>query len=611
MKESNLDNQTELIAELIPACLPERYKIKKQIGEGGMGSVFLAEDLELQRQVAIKILKIEGMQTAESLERFEREAKSLAALSHPHIVKLFSSGIDQNGSPYFVMELLEGISLDQELKKNGKLKPATFYLIFSQILSGLAFMHHNNFIHRDLKPSNIMLCHRDDGQLNAKIIDFGIVRELNKDGQGHTITRSQAILGSPSYLSSEQCRSERGSKMSDIYSLGVIMYECLSGKLPFTGESPLELMYKHMNEAPPKLEAISKTREGKELASIVMQCLEKEPAKRPQSADELLEALNHTAIRLEKQASFEARKPSNTRTILFASTAITAVLVLLNCAWTFLHFKNGPFSSPEQEQISLDKDVKRNKEAIARAEKRLKAAPAGVEHFEAAVDLIAKLQRLGRTLERSNRKSDLEEISSVCQQELAVCKLQDSATFKAKQAAVYDLLADAELKMGNIESSERYFAQCQSIIERIWGIGSREWQDFAIDRCRLRIKQRQFADADLDLSLISEIWLKRGQNPVSFMNASQQLDTEGFLLRDLLSKLHKSLVLAQAKNPEEAADLLSLSNHLARLLGHVNLDELRDLQLRFSKTLLPAIPKTSTELNYQTVELLKKYGLYP
>ncbi len=236
------------------AGCPDRYEIKSVIGHGGMGIVFQAVDRELGRDVAIKVLLFDGSRDEESQERFLREAKVLAVLNHPNIVRIFSSGLNDKGNPYHVMEFLKGRSLSADLAEK-KMNATQFFSIFTQLMDGMEEAHRNGIVHRDLKPSNIMHCQDADGRDLYKIIDFGIAR-IQEAGAaavtgGHTLTRTDAILGSPLYMSPQQCRGERGDERSDIYSIGCIMYECIAGEPPFKGESAFETMYMHMSSTPP------------------------------------------------------------------------------------------------------------------------------------------------------------------------------------------------------------------------------------------------------------------------------------------------------------------------------------------------------------------------
>lgn len=265
--------------------LPGRFSEVTVIGQGGMGVVLHAKDMILQREVAVKLLNFEGARSEELHERFLREAKALASLEHVNVVKILASGITDDGNPYHVLEYLEGEPLSAVLSRLSTLPVARFFNIIEQVCQGLIHAHGKNIVHRDIKPSNIFLTKDPDGRELVKVIDFGIARLLMPD-QGTdslSLTRSNLLLGSPAYMSPEQCNGSKVDHRSDIYSLGCLMYECLTGEHVFTASSGMEFMYKHMHEAPPKLEGKTQTESQLKLAQLLDLCLRKAPEERPES----------------------------------------------------------------------------------------------------------------------------------------------------------------------------------------------------------------------------------------------------------------------------------------------------------------------------------------
>ena len=352
------------------AACPERYEIKALIGQGGMGMVFRALDTQLNRDVAIKVLLFENARGKTSQERFLREAKALAVLDHPNIVRIFSSGLNDEGNPYNVMEFLEGESLSQVLSR-GPLNAASFFELFSQVLSGIEHAHQQQIVHRDLKPSNIMHCKTLDGSAVYKIIDFGIARiDLGQEKEGKTLTGTGKILGSPIYISPEQCRGERGDNQSDIYSLGCIMYECISGKPPFQGETSIETMYKHMTETPVSLEVQTKSLRSKQLAHLIAGCLEKKPEDRPrlsEIASEFQQILSATDInRIDLFRNQDKSIKDNNR---FRITGgLVAILTVAIATGSALHFYR---RSAKPEAIKIDSPQDRITHDIASQEMRI------------------------------------------------------------------------------------------------------------------------------------------------------------------------------------------------------------------------------------------------
>ncbi|MBX9567960.1 MAG: serine/threonine protein kinase [Candidatus Obscuribacterales bacterium] len=285
--------------------LPPQYDIEAQLGSGAAGIVLRAKEKMTERAVAIKVLSDGKSSTSE--ERFHREAKLLARLEHGHIVRIFHSGISNDGSYYHVMELLEGESLSQKLKENPTISREIFFDLFEQMFSALEYAHSFGIVHRDIKPSNIMLSNEtlEEAKCNAKLVDFGIGKEFHDEGseESRGLTGTGMLLGTPLYMSPEQCRGAKASTQSDIYSLGCVMYECLTGKPPFKGANAMETMRCHLHDpVPPIVLAESE----QELANLILRCLDKDPARRPTAANALNE-LERIETALNGQLSKRSR----------------------------------------------------------------------------------------------------------------------------------------------------------------------------------------------------------------------------------------------------------------------------------------------------------------
>ena len=222
----------------------DRYEIIRSIGEGGMANVYLGYDTILDRNVAIKVLRGDLSNDEKFVRRFQREALSASSLAHPNIVEVYDVGED-NGLYYIVMEYIEGKTLKQLLKKRGTLTLSEAIDIMLQLTDGMAHAHDSYIIHRDLKPQNIMI--KDDGQI--KITDFGIAMALNST----QLTQTNSVMGSVHYLPPEQASGKGCTIKSDIYSMGIIFYELLSGSLPFKGDNAVEIALKHMRDPLPSL----------------------------------------------------------------------------------------------------------------------------------------------------------------------------------------------------------------------------------------------------------------------------------------------------------------------------------------------------------------------
>ena len=268
----------------------DRYEIIKSIGEGGMANVYLAYDTILDRNVAIKVLRGDLANDEKFVRRFQREALSASSLSHPNIVAMYDVGED-DGLYYIVMEYVEGKTLKQLLKKRGSLTLSEAIDIMLQLTDGMAHAHDSYIVHRDLKPQNIMI--QDDGQI--KITDFGIAMALNST----QLTQTNSVMGSVHYLPPEQAAGKGATIKSDIYSMGIIFYELLTGELPFKGDSAVEIALKQMKEPLPDVHKLNNDI-PQSIENIILKATAKNPKNRYDDAksmhNDLLTALNDDRI---------------------------------------------------------------------------------------------------------------------------------------------------------------------------------------------------------------------------------------------------------------------------------------------------------------------------
>jgi len=269
---------------LIGSLFDGRYQILRKLGAGGMANVYLAEDQELGRRVAIKILNDRHANDEQFVERFRREAKNAAALSHPNIVSIYDRG-EAEGTYYIAMEYLDGRSLKELILSRDPAPIGVTVEYAQQVLSALGFAHRHGIVHRDIKPHNVLV----DGEGRVKVTDFGIARAGTSQ-----MTEAGSIVGTAQYLSPEQARGGDVDQRSDIYSVGVLMYEMLTGEVPFSGDTPVEIAMKHLSQTP---EPPSMRRHDvpRELDMIVMRALAKNPDDRYQSADEMKADLDRVA----------------------------------------------------------------------------------------------------------------------------------------------------------------------------------------------------------------------------------------------------------------------------------------------------------------------------
>jgi beta-lactam-binding protein with PASTA domain len=257
-----------------------RYRILRRLGAGGMAEVWAAEDQQLGRHVALKLLASRFAEDPDFRERFRREASAAAGMQHPNIVSIYDRG-EWDGTPYIAMELVAGKTLKELVRETGPLAPGVATDLAIQILKALRYAHKRGLVHRDIKPQNVIL--DDEGQ--AKVADFGIARAGPSD-----MTEAGAMLGTVQYLSPEQAQGQPVSARSDLYSVGIVLYEMLTGRLPFDGEAPVSIALKQVSERPVPP---SQLRPGipPALEAVVLRALEKDPARRFGGADEFIAAL--------------------------------------------------------------------------------------------------------------------------------------------------------------------------------------------------------------------------------------------------------------------------------------------------------------------------------
>jgi serine/threonine-protein kinase len=269
-----------------------RYRLERRVGEGGMAEVYLAHDELLDRPVAVKVLRQALAQDRVLRERFVREAQAAARLDHPHIVGVYDLG-EWGGRPFLVMEWVDGPSLASLIRERGPLPVPLACELGAQIASALAYAHARGLIHRDVKPHNILL-KADGTRWEAKLADFGLAKVLSAT----SLTLTQEVFGTPQYVAPEVVRGERVAPAADLYSLGVVLFEMLTGQTPFAGENPAEVAFKHLSADPPPPSKFN-PQVPPSLDRLVLQLLAKNPADRPSRAGEVVSALE-TFARLDQ-----------------------------------------------------------------------------------------------------------------------------------------------------------------------------------------------------------------------------------------------------------------------------------------------------------------------
>ena len=283
--------------QTIGKVLAGKYRIDGFLKRGGMGAVYRGTHLMLDKPVAIKLIKPELVTSEDTVKRFQREARAASHLDHPNIVTVYDLGRSEDGSLYIAMEIVNGKNLKEAVKADGPFEPGRAVGIARAIASALALAHRNKIIHRDLKPQNIMLALDNEGRETPKLLDFGIAKTFEADSPA--LTSTGMLLGTPQYMSPEQAEGKAVDARTDLYALGIILYEMLVGKVPFDAPSIPAILVKHLKE-PPQPPSSLRGDIAPSLESIVLRCLEKEPSQRFENAEDLSRALDSAGDTVSK-----------------------------------------------------------------------------------------------------------------------------------------------------------------------------------------------------------------------------------------------------------------------------------------------------------------------
>jgi serine/threonine-protein kinase len=311
---------------LIGTVLDNSYEVISIIGHGGMGVVYKARHTLMDRVVAIKMLKSTLISDSMSVKRFQQEVKASARIDHPHAITVYNFGISPEGLPYIVMDFLQGDSLAEVIKAEGHVEVDRGVKIITQACEALAHAHKQGVVHRDLKPSNIVLTNYDDDPDFVKVVDFGVAKLMGGTAEGaQRLTQTGEVCGSPVYMSPEQCMGQELDLRSDIYSMGILIYETLTGKLPLIGRTMVDTMSKHVSEMPP---SFSKVRPDlyipERVEQVVMKAMAKDPADRHQNMDELREDLENAIPKPGRSSSLRHTQMTASRDSISSPSLLEA-----------------------------------------------------------------------------------------------------------------------------------------------------------------------------------------------------------------------------------------------------------------------------------------------
>ena len=361
-----------------------RYRVGERIGRGGMASVFKAHDPSIGRDVALKFLHASLCEDAECRVRFLREARAAGGLSHPNIVVVHDVG-EIDGRPYMAMEMMTGATLSEELAQGRQLSPREAVTVALQLAKALDYAHRKGVVHRDIKPGNIM---RDASSRAIKLTDFGIAH-VEDGGSGEQRTRVGDIIGTPQYMSPEQARGEKLDGRSDLFSVGIVLYQCLTGARPFRGDSLVAIATKIAGEAHP---AIDKTRRDipTSLRRVIDRCLAKAAAQRFQTGRELAEALARVRVELDEDAREAARPRIVPLRVKWAAAMACIVAVVMGLTATVI---------TQKQHAALMAQVADSGASLARFIAAQNAAAALGDEWEALEVQVMELMKTG-TFER-------------------------------------------------------------------------------------------------------------------------------------------------------------------------------------------------------------------
>jgi formylglycine-generating enzyme required for sulfatase activity/tRNA A-37 threonylcarbamoyl transferase component Bud32 len=385
----------EQLAAQLQEALGPAYAVEKPLGEGGFAVVYLVRDLNLKRRLAVKVLSPDLITSRTVLDRFRREAETVAQLSHPHIVPLHFIG-QKDDLLYLVMECIDGGSLADRLSKEGRLPPPDVSRILREVASALDYAHKRGVVHRDIKPHNILI-EAETGR--SLVTDFGIARTA----EGGSLTATGMLVGTPAYLSPEQVAGEGGDHRADIYALGVVAYEMLTGVPPFTGATPTAVLMKRLGEPPP---ALAKVRpEAPELLRDVIEgMLVSDPAQRFQSAGDVVRALDGLPPASGGHATAEimlrGRKRKRARSLMIAGVGLALAAIVVAAVLVF-NRKPDVFVGPvDPDMVVIGGGAytigSNTGSPLSRPEHKVKVEPFGIDIREVAVGEYAAYVATGR-----------------------------------------------------------------------------------------------------------------------------------------------------------------------------------------------------------------------
>lgn len=538
---------------LIDTIFDNRFRILSELGSGGFGTVYKAEQTDLGRVVALKVLNADSLLDPKQRDNFRREAKLLSGLHHINIVEVYSFGISPEGLPYIAMEFVAGNTLASQILKREKLDEANTLNIALQICQAMTAMHKAGMIHRDLKPQNIVVLDSSVGDL-IKILDFGLTKALSMEQEGSqafTKTRTGNLVGSPHYMSPETCNGAKVDERSDVYSSACILYECLSGNPPFMADTAMGVLYKQCNERPLPFAALSPpVKVSSELEAIIFKSLEKDPKRRYQSAEEMQRDLSLVQAGNLAELNLERAKPISKRAKNSMLQASIVCAIILSC-------------------LALIASIKyREEAAVSREKLRTQAKPILKIHgsnnskLRIVSDALGKWQEYEHLAELESAKIEIEKII---------------AEENSRKQANNELLYIAYLLKGNIckrlnEPSEaaQSFIAAYAVCTLPNGKMALEATLPLLSSARLALENNRFSEAEQSANEALSI---HGNSKSIFPDlGSYSIVTAMPETKEVAYEVIALSAYKRKKNWAEAENLMSKARAFSASLSHVNQD---------------------------------------
>lgn len=497
--------------DLVGHGLTDRYTLLELIGKGGMSAVYKAKDLKLNKFLAVKILLPHLMANPLSLQRFQVEAQAASSLSHPNLIVTHDFGITEDGRPYLVMELLDGKSLSEILKEETRLPVDRAVPIFIQISDALSHAHGKGVLHRDLKPSNVLISTTGNGIDFVRLLDFGIAKMLPQEGaESMGLTQTGEVFGSPNYMSPEQCQGMKVDARADVYSMGCLMYEILTGQPPLVGDNIMDTLLKQMNDPPASFRSVDPNLNiPQQMELIVFKALAKDPNDRYASAQALGEALrafqqNVTVLLLKhiqdrwQMVKFKIRPFKKREKKMLIVTAVVSVLFVAAAGKLLSSYFeiNVPTVSsankifmPEVAQkpsTRLDQDAL-FKSDLHHQEKMLKEnpnSPAYEEYTRSLEGMAEAYSNNGHLKEAATCYSNLVELLN----------LNDGKASKPAKM-ITEKLADCLFKLGQYKDAEKLYAELLSHVDSTGEEKRSDTNDLRLKYATCLFAQGQYTDA--------------------------------------------------------------------------------------------------------------------